>query len=741
MTAEDDARAAWAAAITSAALVAQHVASKATRDALFLTQFGLRLLPAAMIGAALLSSFSVIVMSRALTRGGPARVVPATLGLSAGLFFVEWLVSLRDERIAALAVYVHTATIGTALVSAFWSLVNERFDPHQAKRLVSRIGSGGTIGGVLGGLVVWRLASHLSMSMMLALLACINGVGVVFALRTARSPGSKVEPAREPIAAPGGAQVVRETPYLQNLAALVGLGAIAQALLDWLLSAHATTFYGKGSDLLAFFAVFNMLVGVASFAAQAGLSRPVLDKLGLSETLKLPPTSVAFVSGIALFTPHLSAVILLRGIEAVMRNSLYRSAYELCYTPLAAAKKRPSKTLIDVGFDRIGTMVGGGALLGLAHLPLDLATRAVLVSSIAVSVASWFLASRLHEGYVAALATSLKSGAIAFDVTDSLDLTTKKTLAETTALLERDKLLERIEAFQRAKERDGGPVQVLVNDGPFSGPISSGIPRSTTGEDFDEAAILPPPSRRDDPFLNAVSALRSADIAKVKAALAKPLDPALAAMAVPLLANDAIVRDVVRALRKAAPRSTGLLVDALLDRELDARVRRRIPRILKACRSPRAADGLVAALEDPSFDVRVQVGLGLADMQKHVTLRVERDTIFARAKEELTIHRASWPRSPERDPDGLKIGLAHVFTLLGLVLDREPLAIAYRALRAGDGALRGTAIEYLDVVLPPALRELVVPLLGDVRHETTRPRDAGELAEALLKSSASLDRG
>lgn len=735
MAGEDDARAAWAAAVTSGTLVAQHVASKATRDALFLSHFGLKALPAAMIGAALLSSFSVILMSRALTRRGPARVVPATLGLSAALFFVEWLVSLRDERIAAIAVYVHTATIGTAVVSAFWSLVNERFDPHQAKRLVSRIASGGTVGGIVGGLVVWRLAAHLSMSMMLALLACINGIGVLSALRTARAGGSRALLADDAIAASGGAQVVRETPYLQNLAALVGLGAIAQALLDWLLSAHATTFYGKGSDLLAFFAIFNMLVGVASFAAQAGLSRPVLDKLGLSETLKLPPTSVAFVSGIALFTPHLSAVILLRGIEAVMRNSLYRSAYELCYTPLSAAKKRPSKTLIDVGFDRIGTMVGGGALLGLAHLPLDIATRAVLISSIGVSIASWFLASRLHEGYVAALATSLKSGAIAFDVTDSLDLTTKKTLAETTALLERDKLLERIEAFQRAKDRDGGPIQVLVNEGPFSGPISSLSGSTLARDDID----LPPPSRRDDPFVNAVSALRSDNIAKVKAALAKPLDPALAAIAVPLLANDAIVRDVVRALRKVAPRSTGLLVDALLDRELDPRVRRRIPRILKASRTRRAADGLVAALEDPSFDVRVQVGLGLADMQKHAKIAIDRDTIFARAKEELTTHRPSWPRSEDRDPDGLKIGLAHVFTVLGLVLDREPLAIAYRALRAGDSALRGTAIEYLDVVLPPGLRELVVPLLGDVRREKTRTRDAGELAEALLKSTASLD--
>ena len=55
-------RAAWPATIASASLVAQLVAGKATRDALFLTHFGLELLPAAMIGAAVLSAASVVVM-------------------------------------------------------------------------------------------------------------------------------------------------------------------------------------------------------------------------------------------------------------------------------------------------------------------------------------------------------------------------------------------------------------------------------------------------------------------------------------------------------------------------------------------------------------------------------------------------------------------------------------------------------------------------------------------------------
>jgi hypothetical protein len=49
--------------------------------------------------------------------------------------------------------------------------------------------------------------------------------------------------------------------------------------------------------------------------------------------------------------------------------------------------------------------------------------------------------------------------------------------------------------------------------------------------------------------------------------------------------------------------------------------------------------------------------------------------------------------------------ISHIFTLLGLVLPPQPVRLAFRALRAEDGKLHGVALEYLDSVLPRALRE------------------------------------
>jgi hypothetical protein len=70
------------------------------------------------------------------------------------------------------------------------------------------------------------------------------------------------------------------------------------------------------------------------------------------------------------------------------------------------------------------------------------------------------------------------------------------------------------------------------------------------------------------------------------------------------------------------------------------------------------------------------------------------------------------------------------------VLPGEPLRIAYRSLRSEDRHLRGTALAYLDGVLPPAIRERLLPFLED---ELPRRRaQRGEIIADLLRADPSV---
>ena len=81
--------------------------------------------------------------------------------------------------------------------------------------------------------------------------------------------------------------------------------------------------------------------------------------------------------------------------------------------------------------------------------------------------------------------------------------------------------------------------------------------------------------------------------------------------------------------------------------------------------------------------------------------------------------------------------LAHVFTLLSLVLPREPLQVAFRSLQTRDVYLRGTALEYLEGVLPSAIRNALWPFVAN-EAGAVASRAHTEIIQDLLRSNASV---
>ena len=83
--------------------------------------------------------------------------------------------------------------------------------------------------------------------------------------------------------------------------------------------------------------------------------------------------------------------------------------------------------------------------------------------------------------------------------------------------------------------------------------------------------------------------------------------------------------------------------------------------------------------------------------------------------------------------------LEHVFTLLALLLPKEPLRIAFRGLHAEDPFLRGTSLEYLESSLPPEIRKPLWPYLEDRRpRRAAAVRPTEEALAKLIESNESM---
>jgi hypothetical protein len=79
-----------------------------------------------------------------------------------------------------------------------------------------------------------------------------------------------------------------------------------------------------------------------------------------------------------------------------------------------------------------------------------------------------------------------------------------------------------------------------------------------------------------------------------------------------------------------------------------------------------------------------------------------------------------------------------VFNLLALALDREPMRIAARAFATDDAYVRGTALEYLETVLPENLFSAFRPLLDTAGPVPVRPRPAADVRAELIRAGATI---
>lgn len=673
-------------------MVAQQVAAKATRDALFLSSFGASELPKAMLAASLTAIAVALWVSRAVARYGPGKVTPALFVLSAAMFVVEWSWLEAAPRPVTVVLYLHTTALGAIAISGFWSVLNERFDPHAGKRVMARVGAGAAFGGVLGGLFARYVTDVFDLRTALLGLTAIN-----LACALVLWPIHRGTPLRPVMVNPSGLgkpDVVRSTPYLRDLALLVGASSAMTALIDYSLKAEAAANYTETDALLNFFALFYTVTSVLAFLVQSFASRPVLGMLGLAGTVALLPVAGLGFGLLSLAVPKLWTRVLLGGADEVISSSLFRSGYEPLYTPLSPDRKRASKVVIDVAVRRLGAAFGSvAALLALMLLP-EHALSWVLVVAVMLAAALLWVARRLHRGYVNALADSLRTGAVSLDLDEVVDGTTMRTLSDTAQALDRASLVAQISALRAGQSER---------------PLS--IPTTSAELGVAEATVE----------------LLSGDETRVLSVLrARPLDARLVGLVLPLLDEDRYARPAVHGLRGIAPSIAGQLEDALLDPERSSAVRRRVARVLKHCPTQRAVEGLTLALKDPDYGVRRAVVEALSALLKaNQELTISEPAVLAAVLAEL------------QDPaskDAGHVRLEHAFTMLGLVRDRETLQLCRSALKSQDPTLRGTSMEYLENVLPEPLLRALWPRLGPPATPSKPPRSPEQLAKELHES-------
>jgi len=288
----------------------------------------------------------------------------------------RWLFrTAPDDRWIGGAYYVWFSAVNLFMISVFWTLMAELFNPSQATRLFALIAAGGTLGAIAGP-VVTRLAVHatgLDGLLLIAAAGFLAVIGLVHLLMREKThrqqTGEEGQPTTIDHNLKGGAldgfRQLLHSPMSRRQGAFF-------LLMTWV----ATVAYFLQTDVVSrmFADDAGRAVAVADIALTANVLAAVIllfglgrfvHRFGVTAGLVLNPVLMVLAFIALAVSPALMMIQALQVVRQVGQYAIARPSREICFTVLPQADRYRTKNVIDTVVYRFGDLTGAWMETGL----------------------------------------------------------------------------------------------------------------------------------------------------------------------------------------------------------------------------------------------------------------------------------------------------------------------------------------------------------------------------------------
>tara|TARA_R110002051_G_scaffold69388_3_gene124784 strand:+ start:1198 stop:4017 length:2820 start_codon:yes stop_codon:yes gene_type:complete len=406
---------------------------KPTVNALFLSELGIEQLPFAFLLVAVTAVTSSYFYSKAVSRFALKKVIEVTI-ISSIIILIGLGILLSLNVVSGVLLYffyIWVAIYAVLSASQFWILANLVFSIREAKRLFGFIGSGAIIGGIFGGYLTSILAplignENLMFVAALLLFFCIPLLRKIWNIRVKKNgsfrkhknPVNNTEP---PL------KLILKSKHLTYIASIVAVSVVVAKLVDYLFSEFASSAITDADELTAFFAFWFSTFNLLSLIIQLFFTHRIVGIWGVGFSLLLLPIGIFGGSFLFLLLPELSAVVLIKAMDGILKQSIHKSASELLTLPLPFDLKNKTKSFIDVVVDSLATGVAGCLLIFVVR-GLDLPSIYIGILII-VLVCLWlYFIYKVRIEYYKTFRTNLEV------LTDSFKKTKKITASKTSVI-------------------------------------------------------------------------------------------------------------------------------------------------------------------------------------------------------------------------------------------------------------------------------------------------------------------
>lgn len=342
---------------------------KPTVNALFLSELGVEQLPFAFLLVAITAITSSYFYSKAISRFSLKKVIEITI-ISSIVILVGLGILLSFDVVSGIMLYffyIWVAIYAVLSASQFWVLANLVFTIREAKRLFGFIGSGAILGGIIGGYLTTIFAplignQNLMFVAALLLFFCIPLLRKIWNLRVLKNGTFKprknhIDSSEQPL------KLILQSKHLTYIASIVAVSVVVAKLVDYLFSDFASSSIPDADELTAFFAFWFSTFNLLSLAIQLFFTHRIVGIWGVGFSLMLLPIGIFGGSLLFLVLPALSAVVVIKAMDGILKQSIHKSASELLALPLPFDLKNKTKSFIDVVVDSLATGIAGFMLI------------------------------------------------------------------------------------------------------------------------------------------------------------------------------------------------------------------------------------------------------------------------------------------------------------------------------------------------------------------------------------------
>lgn len=368
-------------------LTAPNTIIQAFKNTKYLILQGSRQLPVAYLLTAVLMGFVVTIHTRL-----QEKVQRQVLVISSLLFFIVTcplfgLLFMGKEEAPSwlpLIFWIWSNVFVVVMITQFWIVINDVFNPREAKRLIGFFGSGGILGGIIGGVFAGYLAQKIPDYLLyiatgILIISCLF-INYVFVWQERNSPQREISFIKtkkpeesEKVGFKTSFDAVRQYKFLVLLAAVVTVTEIVSTFIDFQTKAFIEVGVVQ-KNMMSFFGYFEAALLVVPLLFQLFVTSKIIKRYGVRFALLLYPLTILLCSlGLAVFAVSAGLVfaVIIKTSDKSLSFSINQSVRELLYIPVSQKVKNRAKIFIDMFVNRVAKGVGALILMMiLAIIPL-----------------------------------------------------------------------------------------------------------------------------------------------------------------------------------------------------------------------------------------------------------------------------------------------------------------------------------------------------------------------------------